>query len=119
MALRDPKQPPTKRGKHAAYSLEEKDWLLDHAGKNPRVSANQLGKALAAHANARLQEPEQENADAQRALEPFQYFANTQYTILKHGYLEGVMERRQGQEQLETCIQEIAIDLAVIQSPCI
>jgi hypothetical protein len=50
----DPEQPPTKRGKYAAYSLEEKVWLLDHAAKNPRVSADDLGKALAAHVNAQL-----------------------------------------------------------------
>jgi hypothetical protein len=29
MAPSDPKQSPTKRGKHAAYSLEEKIWLLE------------------------------------------------------------------------------------------
>jgi hypothetical protein len=64
----DPEQPPTKRGKCAAYSLEEKVCLLDHAAKNPKVSADELGKALAAHVNAQLPGQEKRRAPGKNTL---------------------------------------------------
>jgi hypothetical protein len=40
--------------KHQAFSLEEKIWLLNYATANPKLNANQLGQALAAHLNKEL-----------------------------------------------------------------
>jgi hypothetical protein len=40
--------------KHQVFSLEEKTWLLNYATANPKLNANQLGHALAAHLNKEL-----------------------------------------------------------------
>jgi hypothetical protein len=40
--------------KHQAFSLEDKIWLLNYATANPKLNANQLGQALAAHLNKEL-----------------------------------------------------------------
>jgi hypothetical protein len=35
--------------KHQAFSLAEKIWLLNFSTANPKLNANQLGQAIAAH----------------------------------------------------------------------
>jgi hypothetical protein len=51
-------QPAAKRAKYTAYNLAEKIWLLDSSEQNPKVNAEDCGKALAAEVNAKVQEHE-------------------------------------------------------------
>ncbi len=62
MAPVDQAQPPAKWGKYAAYSIPEKIWLLDYGKQNPKVSAEDLGKALAAEVNAEVPEIQKQSA---------------------------------------------------------
>jgi hypothetical protein len=51
-------QPAAKRAKYTAYSLAEIIWFLDFSEQNPKVNAEDCGKALAAEVHAKVQEHE-------------------------------------------------------------
>ena len=38
---------------HTAWTAEDKVWVLDYAAQNPKISAQDLGVALANHVNAK------------------------------------------------------------------
>jgi hypothetical protein len=51
-------QPAGKRAKYTAYTLADQICLLGFSEQNPKVNAQDSGKALAAEVNAKVQEHE-------------------------------------------------------------